>query len=91
MPSPASTPSSRVPPAVRSALLDALAVVAPVSCAGCGAADRAVCAVCLAALGEGPHVRPLALAPVPAPRGCERARVVPVGCGSAYAAPWPAL
>jgi ComF family protein len=31
---------------VREALLDALAVLAPVDCAGCGTADRALCAVC---------------------------------------------
>jgi len=32
-------------------LLDALAVLLPVDCAGCGAADRSVCASCRAALG----------------------------------------
>lgn len=32
------------------ALLDAVAVVAPTTCAGCGAADRALCAACTAAL-----------------------------------------
>jgi predicted amidophosphoribosyltransferase len=36
--------------AVREALLDALALLLPVSCAGCGAPDRAVCAACRAAL-----------------------------------------
>ncbi len=35
---------------VGEAILDALAVVAPVECAGCGAADRAVCAECRLAL-----------------------------------------
>lgn len=32
-------------------LLDALAVLFPVECAGCGSADRSVCAACRAALG----------------------------------------
>jgi predicted amidophosphoribosyltransferase len=32
--------------AIRTAVLDALAVLAPVECAGCGAPDRAVCADC---------------------------------------------
>jgi ComF family protein len=36
---------------VRDALLDALAVLLPVECAGCGADDRALCAECRAALG----------------------------------------
>jgi predicted amidophosphoribosyltransferase len=34
------------------AILDAIAVLLPVDCAGCGAADRAVCAACLAELDE---------------------------------------
>ena len=34
------------------ALLDALAVLFPVDCAGCGAADRSVCAACTASLIE---------------------------------------
>ena len=37
------------------AILDALAVLLPVDCAGCGAADRAVCAACLAAI-DGPPI-----------------------------------
>ena len=37
------------------ALLDALAVLFPVDCAGCGAPDRSVCAVCLLAL-SGPVI-----------------------------------
>ncbi|MBM7410221.1 putative amidophosphoribosyltransferase [Clavibacter michiganensis] len=89
-PSP-SSPSSRLLPALRSALLDALAVVAPVTCAGCGAPDRAVCPVCLAAIPCPPLVRSLALPAVPSPRGRVPAVVVPVGCGSAYAPPWPRL
>ncbi|MFT2692347.1 ComF family protein [Clavibacter zhangzhiyongii] len=78
-------------PVVRTALLDALAVVAPVSCAGCGAPDRAVCAACVAAIRTHPRVRTLALPAVDAPWGRRPAAVVPVGCGSAYAPPWPAL
>jgi predicted amidophosphoribosyltransferase len=62
-----------------------------VGCAGCGAPDRAVCARCRAAIPARPHVRPLALPAVPSSRGRAPARVVPVGCGSAYAPPWPAL
>ncbi|OUE21557.1 DNA utilization protein GntX [Clavibacter michiganensis] len=87
----APSPSSRIPPALRAALLDALAVVAPVTCAGCGAPDRAVCPACRAAMPCPPRVQPLALPAVPSPRGRVPARVVPVGCGSAYAPPWPAL
>ncbi|RMC87388.1 ComF family protein [Clavibacter michiganensis subsp. insidiosus] len=88
---PSPSPSSRIPSALRAALLDALAVVAPVACAGCGAPDRAVCPACRAAMPCPPLVRPLALPAVPSPRGRVPARVVPVGCGSAYAPPWPAL
>lgn len=36
--------------AMHPAILDALAVLLPVDCAGCGIADRAVCAACLAEL-----------------------------------------
>ncbi|KQZ08706.1 hypothetical protein ASD23_09970 [Agromyces sp. Root1464] len=43
----------------RESLHDALAVLLPVSCSGCGAVDRAVCALCRAAL-------------VPAPRRVDR-------------------
>ena len=39
---------------VREAVLDALAVVAPVVCSGCGAPDRAVCPVCSVALEPRP-------------------------------------
>ncbi|MBM7504204.1 ComF family protein [Agromyces aurantiacus] len=35
---------------LREALLDALALVLPVACAGCGAPDRSVCGACRAAL-----------------------------------------
>jgi predicted amidophosphoribosyltransferase len=88
---PSSVRLARLRPVVRTALLDALAVVAPVSCAGCGAPDRAVCEACVAAIRTHPRVRPLALAAVDARRGRRPAVVVPVGCGSAYAPPWPAL
>ncbi|RII93774.1 ComF family protein, partial [Clavibacter michiganensis] len=88
---PAPAMPSRVPPAVRDALLDALAVVAPVTCAGCGAPDRAVCPACRVAIPCPPLVRRLALPAVPAPSGRVPARIVPVGCGSAYAPPWPRL
>ena len=36
------------------AILDALAVLLPVDCAGCGAPDRSVCAACLAELERDP-------------------------------------
>ncbi|MBX3092750.1 MAG: ComF family protein [Cryobacterium sp.] len=39
-----------MPPLVRAAALDALAVLFPVECAGCGAPDRAVCSGCRLAL-----------------------------------------
>lgn len=42
--------SSWRPPRWRSALLDALAVVAPTACAGCAVPDRALCESCLDAL-----------------------------------------
>ncbi|MBT1635989.1 ComF family protein [Clavibacter michiganensis] len=80
-----------LPPPVRSALLDALAVVAPVSCAGCGAPDRAVCPACAHALVAPPLVRRLELPACAAPHGRVPAARIPVGCGAAYAPPWPAL
>lgn len=36
--------------AIRAALLDAMAVLFPVSCAGCGAPDRVLCGVCSAGI-----------------------------------------
>ena len=33
-------------PAIRDAVLDALAVLLPVDCAGCGRVDRSLCAIC---------------------------------------------
>ncbi|THG35695.1 ComF family protein [Glaciibacter flavus] len=57
-------------PIIRDALLDALAIVAPVSCAGCGAFGRALCLGCRAALAGPAHV---------ATRG-----ELPVWCGTWY-------
>lgn len=51
------------PSLVREALLDALAVIAPVECAGCGRSDRAVCAECRLALAPSAQVRSLAGGP----------------------------
>lgn len=45
---------------LREALLDATAVLLPVDCAGCGAADRALCSGCRRALAAGDHRHPLA-------------------------------
>jgi len=90
-PRPVTPPGRRARGLVRSALLDALAVLAPVSCAGCGAPDRSVCPSCRAALHGAVRIRALALPPVPAAAGIAGARVVPVACGSAYEPPWPAL
>lgn len=39
---------------IREALLDAIAILLPVECAGCGGADRAVCAACRGALRPAP-------------------------------------
>lgn len=44
---------------VREAMLDALAVLLPVSCAGCGRADRALCPACRLACTPAPLVRAL--------------------------------
>ncbi|MFT2710449.1 ComF family protein [Clavibacter sp. Sh2126] len=83
--------ASDLPSPLRSALLDALAVVAPVSCAGCGAPDRAVCPACAHALVAEPRIRRLELPACPGPGGRVPAARIPVGCGAAYAPPWPAL
>ncbi|WBU37814.1 ComF family protein [Homoserinibacter sp. YIM 151385] len=61
--------------ALREALLDALAVVLPVACAGCGHPDRAVCAACRAALAA------------PPPRVPPLAGGLPVSAGLVYAGP----
>ena len=42
---------------LRNAILDALAILLPVDCAGCSAPDRGLCAECLAALAPEPSVR----------------------------------
>lgn len=47
-------------PAIRDAVLDALALFLPVECVGCGAPDRAVCAGCRPALAPDPSSRRLA-------------------------------
>jgi ComF family protein len=44
--------------AARDAVLDALAVLLPVGCAGCGRADRALCPDCRVACAVDPAVRP---------------------------------
>lgn len=49
--------------AVRTALLDAASLVAPVDCAGCGAPDRALCAACAAELAPDPRTAVLDVAP----------------------------
>jgi len=41
---------------VRGALLDAVGLLLPVSCAGCGAPDRSVCARCIHALRPAPRL-----------------------------------
>ncbi|WP_395243706.1 ComF family protein [Agromyces sp. MMS24-K17] len=57
---PATSPRRTVPvvgavaEAVAVAVADALAVLLPVACAGCGRADRSVCAACRLALGTRP-------------------------------------
>lgn len=52
---------------MREAVLDALAVLAPVACAGCGAVDRAVCRDCHAALVPEPRIVTRAVPGVDAP------------------------
>jgi predicted amidophosphoribosyltransferase len=42
-------------PAIREAWFDALAVLAPTNCTGCGAADRALCDACRAHLSAAPQ------------------------------------
>jgi ComF family protein len=44
----------------REAILDALAVLLPVECAGCGAPDRSLCRACLAGIAASPHEQVLA-------------------------------
>lgn len=51
------TPTTAAPlrALLTTALADAWALVAPIDCAGCGAPDRALCAVCTAALRPSPR------------------------------------
>ena len=49
----------RVTPSLRDAVLDGIALLLPVECAGCGAPDRPVCAVCRPALAPDPSSRRL--------------------------------
>lgn len=51
---------------LRTALADAWSLIAPVDCAGCGAADRALCPLCTAALRPSPRQALLALPGTPA-------------------------
>jgi predicted amidophosphoribosyltransferase len=50
-------------PLARTALADALALLLPTECGGCGAPDRAVCGRCRSALGAEPTVVPLPAGP----------------------------
>ena len=50
------SPARLVFSGVHAALLDAWAVVSPVTCAGCGADDRALCPACQSDLVARPHV-----------------------------------
>ncbi|GAA1689635.1 hypothetical protein GCM10009792_07150 [Microcella alkalica] len=52
-----------LPSPLRSALLDAAALIAPIDCAGCGSPDRALCPACEAALAPDIRTAPLAVAP----------------------------
>ena len=65
------------------AALDALAVIAPVACSGCGRADRAVCDECRRALAAHPT-------PVSRP-GLERRDAPPVWAALQYAGPVAAV
>ncbi|MDO8338142.1 MAG: hypothetical protein Q7T15_07795, partial [Microcella sp.] len=56
-------PSDRFAGLLRTALLDAAALVAPVDCAGCGAPDRALCSACAAQLAPDPRTAQLDVAP----------------------------
>ena len=48
-----------IPAPLRDAVLDAIAVVLPVTCAGCGADDRSLCDGCRGQLQPRPFVRQL--------------------------------
>lgn len=49
-----------IPAPLREAILDAMAVVLPVTCAGCGVDDRSLCDACRGQLQPRPFVRALA-------------------------------
>ena len=51
--------SPTIPGPLRDAILDAMAVLLPVSCAGCGADDRALCGACRGQLAPEPVLRSL--------------------------------
>ena len=68
---------------IATAALDALAVIAPVACSGCGRADRAVCDECRGALAAHPT-------PVSRP-GLERRDAPPVWAALQYAGPVAAM
>ena len=55
----APTVSLSIPALLREAVLDAIAVVLPVTCAGCGADDRSLCEGCRGQLQPRPFVREL--------------------------------
>jgi ComF family protein len=48
-----------IPSPLRNAILDAMAVLLPVSCAGCGVDDRALCGTCRGELAPEPFLRSL--------------------------------
>jgi len=48
-----------IPSPLRDAILDAMAVLLPVSCAGCGVDDRALCGTCRGELAPEPFLRSL--------------------------------
>ena len=51
--------SPTIPGPLRDAILDAMAVLLPVSCAGCGVDDRALCGICRGELAPEPFLRSL--------------------------------
>ena len=51
----------RMPPLLHEAALDALALLLPVECAGCGRPDRALCSACRAQLEDAPSGHTLAV------------------------------
>lgn len=57
---------------IAAALLDGLAILLPVECAGCGAADRGICTACRSALAVPEHVARHVLGSPDAPGGHPR-------------------